>query len=272
MLDIQELQAALNSPVKMSLRDGREVIVAPAGYDVHSLDRQPDTKPVDSRIISSVAFSDRDSLVHYVNTYKQDSSILFAHGPKLVNGAPRTPTARVVLDYHQNTDEAPQNPEACDHVATWRMEHSEEFELWYAISGKMMPQAEFVHFLEENVSDIVSPDPASVLELCTDFDASQAGEFTSSVRLQNGDRRLVYKTETVPKAGIEIPRQITLALPIFYGEAIHDLKANFRYRIQGGALLLGIEFHRARPVIDAAFRESVTRVAEEAGLVPHYCD
>lgn len=67
-----------------------------------------------------------------------------------------------------------------------------------------------------------------------------------------------------------VPEQIKLRIPLFYGEEPLDVVLLFRYRMKEGGLQLGYEFHRLKPVLDAAFRSAAVRVAEASGLPAHF--
>lgn len=239
-----------------TLADGTQVAAVPQGFSIQTLTKH---LPVASRIVANKSFHDGDSLARYVQRYKDADSLLIASitASKVVT----------LLDYH-----SAEAPAAVDHSATWQVRHSDEFTEWSKLNGRLTEQAEFIRFLEEHVSDIVSPDPASILELAKDFSAMKSVKFQSAKRLDNGDRNLQYVEETGTKSGIEIPQKLTLSMPIYYGEEPVQFQAWFRYRIADGGLTLGYEFHRIEPVKQAAFKAAVHRVAELAGLDPFYGD
>ena len=250
-MDLENLINALRegAPVH-KLSDGREVILSPNGFSVKDL---TEVKPIPSRIQANRAFHDGDSLARYAKKYKTPDSLLVADITH--------PVIWVLLDYHgENT------PAAVDHNAQWRVQYSDPYDEWNAFSGQLHDQSEFVAFLEENVMDLVTPEPAKMLELAKDFSANKTVNFKSGHRLDNGDRSLTYVEETGTKGAIEIPKKIKIKIPIYNREDEVEIELWFRYRINDGLLKLGFDFHRIEPIKQAAFNAAVDRVAAESGL------
>lgn len=253
------------------LENGSEIIVTPAGSMLHTLTKPPHA-PLPTRLVARRVFHDGDSFARYVGRYKQPGSQLIADidACKVV----------AILDYptHEQTafpepdlsKELPLPIPSREHVAEWPVGYSEAFEAWDGINGKLIEQATFLRFLEENVGEVVQPEAARILELVKDFAAVKTDKFESSKRLQNGDASLVYISETNVKQGLEVPQRLKLSMPIYHGEEAITFDAWFRYRIQNGALFLGIEFHRIEPVKQAAFRAAVARTFDTAGLDAFY--
>lgn len=253
------IEAARTKVEVFTAKDGREMAIAPAGFGLHVVSTPPN-KPLPDRIVATRTFHEGESFGLYVNKYKGPASQLVAD-----LGATRV---TCLLDY-PSPNAAGAVP-AREHVAVWPVPFSEEFKAWSAFQGKYHGQTAFLEFLEENVSEIVNPDPATILELVKDFDAIQTVKFNSKKRLENGDFTLNYQTETSVKGGVSLPRKLTLEMPIFLQEAPVRFDAWFRTRIDEGQLHLMLAFHRIEPVKIAAFRQAVTRVAETAGVDPQY--
>jgi uncharacterized protein YfdQ (DUF2303 family) len=258
--NIEAVIAAARTDVKVvKAADGREVAIAPPGFAVHTVSAPPN-KPLPDRIVATRTFHEGDSFGHYVNRYKGPATQLIADitANKVV----------ALLDYPE-----PGAKEAVpgrEHTAIWPVPLSEEFKVWSAFQGKYHSQTAFLEFLEENLSEIVNPEPATVLELVKDFDAIQTVKFNSKKRLDNGDFTLNYSSDTQVKGGISLPRRLTLEMPIYLAEQPVRFDAWFRTRIEEGTLHLMLQFHRIEPVKIAAFRQAVTRVAETAGCDPQY--
>ena len=264
------INAARQQADVKTLANGSEVIVTPEGSQVHKLSTPPHAA-LPTRLVARRVFHDGDSFARYVGRYKQAGSQLIADidAGKVV----------AVLDYPDDSQakfealeagELPAPIPSREHVAEWPVRHSEAFDAWSAINCKLIAQADFLRFLEENVGEVVKPDPARILELVKDFSAVKTDRFESSKRLQNGDASLVYVTETNVKQGLEVPQKLTLRMPIYHGEEEIEFDAWFRYRVGNGALFLGIEFHRIVPVKQAAFRAAVARTFDTAGLDAFY--
>lgn len=269
--NVNEVDSIINAARQQAdvktLANGSEVVVVPVGSTVQTLSKAPHA-PLPTRLIATRVFHDGDSFARYVGRYKQTGSHLVADidAGKVV----------AILDYPDEvfagftSDAQPGAIPSREHVASWPVGYSEAFEAWNKINGKLQPQADFLRFLEENVSDVMQPEAARILELVKDFSAVKTDRFESSKRLQNGDAALVYITETNVKQGLEVPQKLKFSMPIYHGEEAHEFEAWFRYRIQSGQLLLGIEFHRIEPIKQAAFRAAVARTFDVAGLDPFY--
>ena len=65
-----------------------------------------------------------------------------------------------------------------------------------------MTQVDFARFLEENMPDVVEPDSAELLEVALTFEAKKSVEFSSGVRLANGQIQFQYD-EVSPGHGEE---------------------------------------------------------------------
>lgn len=259
------IEAARVQPPTTVTPDGKIYVVAPPGFMAHKL-YQPPLEPLPTRIVAAQTFKDGDSLSRYVVRYKDTGSLLLADiGKSLV---------KVTLDYPDDEGDAPVGGEerfyAREHTASWPVGFSEEFRVWNAFQGRLHDQAVFLEFIEENVSEVLLPDSAKMLELVKDFSAVKEVQFQSSKRMDNGDRQLLYAEKTGTKSGITIPQQLTLRMPIYYGEEAVDFQAWFRWRIDEGQLKLGVAFHRIEPVKQAAFKVAVARVAEATGLDAFY--
>lgn len=255
---IEAARTGMVTPV-ITTQDGKQVVVVPEGFEVKTI-ATPVNGALPTRIVAKREFAEGESFGLYVHKYKEGGSQLIAD---LANN-----TLTALLDYPE-PDPAGEVPNR-EHTAKWVVQESEEFKVWSAFQGKLHGQAAFLEFLEENISEIFVPDPATILELVKDFDAIQTVKFASKKRLDNGDSALQYTTETSVKNGISIPKKLTLEMPIYLGEEPVRFDAWFRTRIEEGQLGIGIAFHRIKPVKIAAFRKAVTRVAEIAGLDPQY--
>lgn len=258
----QFLMAAIAAAAKVEpvidLGNGRARLLVPDGFKLADVD---DPHRVPPYIQQKVVVDDRASLVAYVNRFSDERSILIADYDAGVIGA--------MLDFHStNLDHGPYEPLGpgpCEHKAALVLRPSEEFTRWSAIQGKRLPQAEFAAFLEENATDIVRPEPAVMIEISRDLEATQGVTFKSSTRLESGDRAFVYETETRTRGEVQVPREFTIEIPIWHGEAPVPLRCAFRWKIEGGGLVLGFEWRRVEYQRRADFAQVATKVAEATG-------
>lgn len=135
-----------------------------------------------------------------------------------------------------------------------------QWQKWKAIDGKMLGQVEFAEFVEENLSDIVSPPGADMLELVQDLSAKRSVDFKSNVRLADG--RLQFQNienieAQVGPGQIAIPTSITLGIAPVFGLPPFKVEARFRYRIENGKLRLGIKLQRVEDIMAAVVNDMV---------------
>lgn len=255
-LDTAMEAARIASPV-IDGPDGRTWAALPERIKLHDIS---DPYRLPSRVRQTVTVDDRASLSAYANRYKSDRSIIIADFDAL------TISAR--LDWHDhNQGEAFPEPGHNAHAVTLALRPSEEFSRWDEMEGKIHPQADFARFLEENSVDVGTPEAATMIEISRDFDATVGQVYKSSIRLDNGDRKLVFESDTKVQNGVIIPEKFTLSIPIYNGEEPDELTCLFRWRaLGGGAVGLGFQWHRVEYQRRAHFTQIATTASEETGL------
>lgn len=236
---------------------GRTHVLMPNDFMLKEL---ADDSILPSRVKQRVTVDDRASLSAYANRFCSNASILLADYDK------GEISAR--LDWHPHNDLADfPGPDADAHSVTLKLRLSEEFQRWDALEGKLHPQDEFARFLEENSSDIGFPEAATMIELSRDFEATVGQTYKSSVRLENGDRRINFTQDSRPSGEVVIPTKFVLSIPIYNGEEPDDLTCLFRWRANGqGGIVLGFEWHRVEYQRRAHFQAIATAASEETGL------
>lgn len=236
---------------------GTYLHVVPDGYKV--VTTQVDDErllPCPRRKTGTVVVRDAASFLAYFGKHAPLNAEVFADDEK--------GTVTAVLNAHGGVGGDAQWQ---DHRLVLRMVPSPAWVAWTDRSGKYLPQVEFAEFIEANLPDIAEPPAAAMLELAQTFEATKSVDFESSHRLSSGERRLEYKETLAAKAGqrgqIDIPTQITLGLAPWRGGDVYRVTARFRYRIADGRLLLGYVLDRPEDVLDAAFREICSQIADE---------
>ena len=254
-LDAAIEAARIASPV-IDGPDGRTHVALPERIRLHDI---TDPNRLPSRVRQTVTVDDRASLSAYANRFKSDRSVIIADFDAL------TVSAR--LDWHEhNQAETFPDPGHNAHAVTLVLRPSEEFARWDEMEGKIHPQADFARFLEENSSDIDTPAAATMIEISRDFEATVGQAYKSSIRLDNGDRKLVFETDTKVQNGVIIPEKFTLSIPIYNGEQPDELTCLFRWRAQNGGVGLGFQWHRVEYQRRAHFAQIAATASEETGL------
>lgn len=255
-LDTAIAAARLANPI-VTGKDGALHAIVPEGFAVRAL---PDADRLPPRPATRITVDDRASLSAYANRFRLDHSVIIAD---FDDG---TISAR--LDWHPAVNGKAVGPAGADsHSVTLKLRWSEEFERWNAVEGKLMEQEDFARFLEENSSDVGFPEAATMVEISRDFEATVGQTYKSAVRLDNGDRRLVFETDTRAQNGVVIPQRFTLDIPIYNGEEPDTLTCLFRWRASGdGRVRLGFEWHRVEYQRRAHFSKIAYTAAEETGI------
>jgi uncharacterized protein YfdQ (DUF2303 family) len=237
-------------------RGDRQFAFVPDGYKLENIS---DPLRLPSRVRQGVTLDDAASTIAFVNRFSGSSSVLIADFNSL--------SIRAVLDFHGgNQGDVAGSVGACDFTATFALLPSEEFSRWNAFEGSMHDQAAFAEFLEENATDICAPEPATMVEISRDLEATTNAAFRARTRLENGDRAFTYETETKVKGDLVVPTKISLCIPLFNGEEPEIVEAMFRFRPQADGLKLGLFWHRVEYRRRAQFNLIAHRIAEETGV------
>lgn len=262
------IDAARLANPQLFFSDGRNFVMLPEGYRLHET-TDPDRLP--SRIKQHVVVDDLDSLTAYANRFSDARSILIADEDR----------GRITahLDWHRDNNTGTEvgnlEAQAAQHSVDLILRDSLEFARWNAMEAgpkgdKMHGQEEFARFIEENIADLDDPDPSTMLSICRDLEVSSGHAFKSGVRLENGDRSFKYETDTKVMSEIQVPTEIGLSIPLYFGEQPTEVRAKFRFRANAGGLFLGFVWHRVEYKRRAVFREMAFKAAEETGLPVYF--
>lgn len=257
---------------RVELPDGRAFIVHSDRAEVREITSPSWQKPAPDRIAAHVRIDHKASFIEYLAGFAETGANASsgAIGSPLIFADIKAATMTGVLDYH-----ARQRATNCDHKATLKLQHSEEWNRWAGISGKLKPQAEFARFLEENHADILAPSGADLLEICRDMSATKKVDFRQAVNLSNGDVRFEFDEQTEAKSKstggeLLVPKLFKLSLPVYFGERPTEISAFLRYEPTSGGLNLGIELHRPEFVKQAAFHLIGNEIREATGVAIIY--
>jgi uncharacterized protein YfdQ (DUF2303 family) len=138
---------------------------------------------------------------------------------------------------------------------------------WKAINGKMLAQADFAEFIEENAEDITTPSGAEMLEIATYLDATRTVNFRSGIRLPSGQIQFqnMESIEAKVSAGqFAIPETFELGIAPFLGVPIYKVPVRFRYRLQDGKLTLGVKLQRVESMMVDILNDVVGAIERSA--------
>ena len=218
-----------------------QVAMVPEGFKVNDLE---EFQISPNRRRANEAFVDIGSLAEYVNTFAETGTMISAN----YAGA----TIGVIVDGH-----TPDGPGHREHKAAFTAQQHDKLRAWLAICRKPMSQVEFGLFLEDRAVDVVSPEPASVMEMVMTFDATKKVTFKSAQRLHDGQRQFQYVEQNEVKGGVTLPDHFTILSPVYRGMEPQRVKFMVRYRIEDGALRFTVEMHDRDTVLRDAFQRCV---------------
>jgi uncharacterized protein YfdQ (DUF2303 family) len=253
--------------VLLESADGGEVLQF-VGENREMLGGLPMVAP--GRIQETIHVETVDSLIDYANTFKAKNSLFLASiSSSVIVG---------LLDYHtaerEGDEPAVFTPDFVEHRVTLGLPHSTEWDIWKRLDGKLMPQNEFVSFLDENREDIVRPDAATMLEAVMDMQSLRKVDFRSAARLDTEHLNIEYADEVDAKTkpgGVVLPTSFDLEIPVYFDGQLDTIQAVLRWKLEdGGKLFLGYILKRAERVRQARFKAIMTEVAEQTGVSALY--
>lgn len=124
-----------------------------------------------------------------------------------------------------------------------------------------MNQMEFANFIEDHLEDVLTPSGQELLSIATDLEASSSGGFKGKVNLDNGSVRLSYQDEV--ETTVEIPRNLTLGIPLFEHGDRYKLGARLRFVISGGSVKFRLLFTNLQDAKDQEFERIVQEIEEK---------
>ena len=140
---------------------------------------------------------------------------------------------------------------------------------WQGIDGKMVPQAAFAEFIEDNLDDIAAPPKADFLEIVTYLQATRAVDFKSGLRLSSGAIQFQNLESIDAKVGagsIAVPEQFTLGIVPMFGSPAYSIPVRFRYRLQEGRLTLGVKLQRVESLMETLINDVVAKIERGANI------
>lgn len=255
--------AAVAAMKPTELKDGASFVAVPQSYRIHTFG-----EPYPGNVNEHLVFSDAESFSLYVNDYKgMDGTPLLT-----ASIADDSKIARCILDYH-TWDGATREgaPRKCQHKVDYVPMASEQYSRWRKIDGVTMSQAAFSEFIEEFCNDIVSPAPATMMEIAGDLSMSAGLEFKSRTNTQNGMVALQYieSGKATTKDGGEVPKTFRLKIPVFFGEEPVEIEVFLRFSVaKGEGLRFAVKLRDRDTLEKERFLAAVNRIAEMTELTP----
>lgn len=242
--DIIATAKQAQEPSQVYKKDGQVlVVVTNSDQQVSTIDLSP-YQEAPARINRSIELAEVKSFVDYWQKFSNPSSIILADL--------ETRRFKAIFDYHE-----PKKPAWESHSATLVCKTSTEWNTWKGSNNKHMDQIAFAEFIESNSIDIVVPAAASMKEMALTLQAKTKVDFSSGVRLDNGQVQLKYQ-EVIdgtagPKGDMKIPENFTLALRVFQGGDKYEVECYLRWRIREGKLTFLYQIIRPERLLEDSF-------------------
>lgn len=261
---------AAGSASTVTLSGGREFIIHPPGFVAKEVPVLPQNveRPIPKWTSQIVNLQNESSLTEYINRFKNTDTAIFADIT--------TDTVVSIIDYHHeaggNMDgvgipEGFVMPALKSHRAVLKLPKSIEWETWRKSDEVRMSQLDFVCFLEDNAVDVKDPDGASLLELCSDLEATRDVKFGATVRAGAVDNLSYVKESGAQSRGkVALPLEIGLMIPVYFGDEEVELRAKLRRKVDSdGCLEIWYKLMRPENVRQNRFQTIVQRIFTETG-------
>jgi uncharacterized protein YfdQ (DUF2303 family) len=243
----------------LTLPDGASLAMVPEGYKIERF--SPD---LGNHVGARVGFESADSLITYVNKYKD------VDGQTMLFASPAAMSVAAVLNYHA-AEGGNIEVRHADHVATFKPAFSEQYARWRKIDEVVLSQGDFAEFIEEFARDIIVPAPALMMTVASDLQVKGGQELKSKMNTQSGMVELVFVEtgKATTSEGVEVPKQFTLFVPIYFGEEPREIQVFLRFRaIKGGGVHFAIKIQDRDTLEKEAFLSTVARIGHGVGLTP----
>ncbi len=222
---------------------------------------------------AGVSLYEAKSFIDYIKAHKvSESTHLFGMANEL--GGSFT----AVIDYHQKigatTDQVGQAGWG-DHRAVLNLCTTPEWKRWVESNGKAMTQEAFAEFLEDNVTDIINPDGATLIEIAQLLVGKKGATFRSGKNLKTGAIDFQYSEQIEAQAGrrddtMQVPDRFTLGICPFVGAHGVEVSVRLRFRISdSGKLTFIYLLDRPHKIIEAAFNATRAEIETATELSVH---
>jgi uncharacterized protein YfdQ (DUF2303 family) len=248
---------ALGDPKKNPAPHGGHYAIVPPGAKLEMLP-EPGVPP---RCKGTVKLSDTASFLEYWKRQSDAASYIY--------GSMQPIQFLAVFNEHGK-----ELPDWRDHRALYTLQHSDEWNVWMKHNGQPFDGNEgFALWLEEQLLDIVTPEPAVFMDVALNMRVRQGQTFSKKVNLNDGNIVFEYANLVEGSGGasptgesLKIPERFEISIPVFKGldAPKYMIEARFRYRLSGSALKIQYELIRPAKVMEQAFKSMLDTIQTEA--------
>jgi uncharacterized protein YfdQ (DUF2303 family) len=267
------------------------IIIPKNGSDAKSLKHILDEYlPNPERMTGNVILQTQESFTDFVNKFQRPESLVFANTNKSKLTA--------VIDYHDQGNSRPQFGEFRAH---FECPLSNQLKKWLEGNDRWMDQADFAHFIEDSIFDVVDPpnlseniaeDDKGIANIANVLGTKYSGinklitasrglkitveeEYVQSISLASGETKMSFSK--VNKAGATVvdeaivPEMFLIVIPIYRGGSNYRLAVRLRHKTDStaGRVKWKYEVYRLQHTIDHAFTDVVNGL-KATSTVPVY--
>lgn len=252
-------------------QDSQRHLLLPPGWKREFLDDE-NLRYSPRRLKAHVTLRDADSFIEYVNHHKPASE-------------PDCRTIWCAADWKSGNlvlvavldDHAPgrARPSWREHLATYSVLKSAEWERWRAKDRQPFSQVDFAAFIEDGRRDIATvdglPTGSQMFEMAVNMEANQDVRFKSAIRLQSGGTQLQFiaddDKQTVER--MQLFERFAIGIPVLWNGDAYRIDARLKYRARDAKVTFWYELERADLVFESAAKALISSVREKTG-VPFY--
>ncbi|HEY3434289.1 MAG TPA: DUF2303 family protein [Solirubrobacterales bacterium] len=272
-MDLKEIIASLLGlvvkPEVVSI-DGRDVLLAPDNWGIHSLEEYRDGP---DRVSNTITMTGMESFNDYVNRFKLPASTVFI-APNLAGLASNATLATAIIDYHENDGNNPADAKHLSHRALLQARPSIAYGKLLALDGKLLAQDEFARALEDIARFSSSHAAADLLEIARTLSLTSKGDFKSFEEEFSGSVDFKFDLQVRANAGtqerkLSVPSHIGFFVPLIEGMSDVSVQVKFLYRVPdgpGGKVQLGIKIVDRVWLEDNAIRDAADFIREKTDL------
>lgn len=260
--DTESLARELRKPIIQEV-NGRPLFLIPedGGYkaELHEelLERPP-------RKRGDVYFDDTDSFIRFV---KREGSLASCNIYVQADYQKGVVKFTAVLNDHEE-----ETPHWRDYRAIYVPDNSPEWCTWTGFNKKVMTQADFAVFLEDNNKDIASvaglPTGAEVLAMALTFESKQEIVIKSAQRTQSGTVAFTYSNleDGGTTERMEMFKGFAIGITPFFNGQGFQLNARLKYRTEQQRLKFWYELDRPDLALQEAAAAMIATIKSDAGF------
>jgi uncharacterized protein YfdQ (DUF2303 family) len=244
----------------------RAIVFAPKTGEIKLLERDKLAAP--RFLTASPVFNDPAGFILYVKDFQDPATRLFYR----LDG-----TVVAVIDHHIHRNST--EPLRCaqpaqrhgDHIATLKLERSPEWDIWSAASLKPFGQQAFAEFLEDQIDDIIKPDPTAIVDVARGLAVTVGATLRQATNLATGEVQFSYDETVDGKvrgSSASIPTDFQIGIRPFMGSHRYPVDCKLRYRANGSDLKLHYKALHLERITETAIGHVVELITEKTGIVP----